>query len=107
MAEEGRRTMSNELSTAILIERAKYRDEPAWESILRTYTPLLRAICRRYRIGHADTDDVIGTVWLNLVRFVHTIREPDALPGWLATTTHRECLNLLRNRRHLMLSDEE
>jgi RNA polymerase sigma factor (sigma-70 family) len=34
--------------------------------------------------------------WLRLVEHLSAIREPDRLAGWLATTTRRECLAILR-----------
>jgi hypothetical protein len=36
------------------------------------------------------------SVWLRLVDQLDKIRDPDALPGWLATTTRRECARVLR-----------
>ncbi len=35
-------------------------------------------------------------MWLLLVERLGNIRQPAALPGWLATTTQRECLRVLR-----------
>ena len=35
-------------------------------------------------------------MWLHLVHHLDIIREPAALPGWLATTTRRECLRARR-----------
>src|SRR5262249_57909371 len=41
------------------------------------------------------------SVWVLLVEQIARRREPAALPGWLATTTKRECLRILRAaRRH-------
>src|SRR5262249_31437835 len=39
------------------------------------------------------------TVWLLLVEHIGGLREPAALPGWLATTTRRECIRVLRTAR--------
>jgi RNA polymerase sigma factor (sigma-70 family) len=36
-----------------------------------------------------------------------TIREPNALPGWLATTARRECLLLLRNQNRQIKFDDQ
>jgi RNA polymerase sigma factor (sigma-70 family) len=38
-------------------------------------------------------------VWLLLVEQLGKLREPAALPGWLATTTQRECLRALTAAR--------
>ena len=35
------------------------------------------------------------SVWLQLVDQLDQIRDPAALPGWLATVTRRECLRVL------------
>jgi len=44
----------------------------------------------------ADAQDAAQTVWLNLVGHLDSLRDPAALPGWLATTTRRECGRILR-----------
>jgi RNA polymerase sigma factor (sigma-70 family) len=74
-------------------------DRAAWEEIVERYAPLVWSICVRYRLDRQDIDDVSLTVWLRLMENFCCIREPAALPGWLATTTHRECLRVLRSAR--------
>jgi RNA polymerase sigma factor (sigma-70 family) len=81
-----------------LVARAKAGDQRAWDQIVERYAPLVWAVCRRHRLSRADTDDVGACVWLRLVERLDTIREPAALPGWLATTTRRECLRVLRTK---------
>jgi len=56
-------------------------------------------ICCRYRLSEQDTQDVGQTVWLLLVEQLGRLREPAALPGWLATTTSRECLRVVTATR--------
>ncbi|MPZ81590.1 MAG: sigma-70 family RNA polymerase sigma factor [Actinophytocola sp.] len=81
-----------------LLERASGGAEPAWREIVRRYSPLVFSVCRGYRLAGSDADDVAGNVWLRLVVSLGTIREPEALPGWLATTSRRECLAVLREK---------
>jgi RNA polymerase sigma factor (sigma-70 family) len=57
------------------------------------------SICRRYRLAGADADDASQAVWLQLVDQIGQIRDPAALPGWLATTTRRECGRIGRAAR--------
>ena len=52
-------------------------------------------ICTRYRPSNHDIEDVGQNVWLLLVEQLGKLREPAALPGWLATTTARECLRVV------------
>jgi RNA polymerase sigma factor (sigma-70 family) len=53
----------------------------------------------------ADAADVSQAVWLRLVENLRRIRDPDALPSWLATTTRREAVALLRRRYEVPLSE--
>jgi RNA polymerase sigma factor (sigma-70 family) len=89
--------MHNDL-TALVI-RARNGDQQAWDDLVERYAPLIWTICRRYRLGRADTDDVGQSVWLRLVDQLASLCEPAALPGWLATTTQRECGRVLRAAR--------
>jgi RNA polymerase sigma factor (sigma-70 family) len=79
-----------------LVTRAASGDQGAWNEIIERYAPLVWSICVRYRLAPEDIDDVGQTVWLLLVEKLGSLREPAALPGWLATTTQRECLRVIR-----------
>jgi RNA polymerase sigma factor (sigma-70 family) len=79
-----------------LVMRARNSDKQAWDDLVERYAPLIWSICRRYRLDGADADDVGQTVWLHLVDQLDRLRDPAALAGWLATTTQRECLRVLR-----------
>jgi RNA polymerase sigma factor (sigma-70 family) len=78
-----------------LVTRARQGDEQACVALVGRYTPLVWSICRRHRLGNADAEDVGQRVWLQLVDQLDKIRDPAALPGWLATVTRRECLRVL------------
>ena len=78
-----------------LVARAKGGDRQAWDALVERYAPLIWSICRRHRLGRADADDVGQSVWLRLVDQLDKVRDPAALPGWLATTARRECLRVL------------
>ncbi|HEY2488906.1 MAG TPA: sigma-70 family RNA polymerase sigma factor [Streptosporangiaceae bacterium] len=88
--------MRDDSSVSALVARARDGDQPAWNEIVERYAPLVWSICNRYRLSRPDIDDIGQTVWLLLVEQLGNIRQPAALPGWLATTTQRECLRVLR-----------
>jgi RNA polymerase sigma factor (sigma-70 family) len=81
-----------------LVARARDGDQGAWDQIVERFAPLVWSVCRRYGLSKADADDVGANVWLRLVERLDTIRDPAALPGWLATITRRECVNVLRGK---------
>ena len=82
-------------SVSDLVARARSGDRQAWDALVERYAPLIWSICRRHRLGRADADDVGQSVWLRLLDQLDRVREPAALPGWLSTTTRRECLRVL------------
>jgi RNA polymerase sigma factor (sigma-70 family) len=79
-----------------LVTRARNGDKQAWDGLVERYAPLIWSICRRYRLDGADAEDVSQAVWLLLAEHLDNLRNPSALPGWLATTTRRECSRALR-----------
>jgi RNA polymerase sigma factor (sigma-70 family) len=88
--------MRDDPSVVALVLRAADADQHAWNEIVERYAPLVYAICTRYRLGSHDIEDVGQTVWLLLVEHLGQLREPAALPGWLATTTARECQRVVK-----------
>jgi RNA polymerase sigma factor (sigma-70 family) len=82
-----------------LVTRARNGDRQAWDQMVDRYVPLVWSICRRHRLEAADAQDAAQSVWLNLVDHLDSLRDPAALPGWVATTTRRECGRILRAAR--------
>jgi RNA polymerase sigma factor (sigma-70 family) len=82
-----------------LVTRARNADKHAWDALVERYAPLIWSICRSYQLASAGADDVGQSVWLRLVDQLDKLRDPAALPGWLATTTRRECLRVLHAMR--------
>ena len=98
-ARQGAHPVRDDPMVIDLVTRARDGDKQAWDALVERYAPLLWSICRRYGLGGADADDVGQTVWLRLLEQLDKIRDPAALPGWLATTTRRECGRMLRPER--------
>jgi RNA polymerase sigma factor (sigma-70 family) len=93
--------MSDDSSVGALVARVGEGDQEAWNEIIERYAPLVWSICQRHQLSRPDIDDVGQSVWLLLVENIGKLRDPAALPGWLATTTKRECLRILKaTRRH-------
>ena len=95
--------MRDDPAVVDLVTRAGAGDVGAWNEIVERYIPLVWKICVRYQLSAADIEDVGGTVWLGLFEQLGKLREPAALPGWLATTTQRECLRVLKQSRRYEL----
>ncbi len=81
-------------SVTELVAAALGGDETAWAEIVRRHAALVMARIRQFRLTPEQTEDVAQTVWLNLYERLGTLREPEALPGWISTTTRRECMRV-------------
>ena len=87
--------MRDDPTVVALVTRAAESDPSAWAEIVERYAPLVWSICIRFQLSNQDAEDVGQNVWLLLVEQLGKLREPAALPGWLATTTQRECLRVV------------
>ena len=88
-----------------LAEAAVRGDQSAWNDLVERYTPLVLSVIRGFRLADEDAADVNQTVWLRLVEHLDRIRDPQALPMWISTTTRHECLKVLRSRRRTKAVD--
>ncbi len=91
--------MRDDVVVTDLVTRARDGDKQAWDALVERFAPLIWCICGRHRLGRVDAEDVGQSVWLQLVDQLDKIRDPAALPGWLATAARRECLRVLRTAR--------
>jgi RNA polymerase sigma factor (sigma-70 family) len=83
-------------AVADLVAGARNGDRQAWDALVERYAPLTWSICRRYGISGPAAEDVAQHVWLHLVESLNNLRDPAALPGWISTTTRRECCRIRR-----------
>ena len=90
--------MGDPESLTALVAAASSGDPSAWNAIVVRFSPLLWGVARSHRLAQEDAADVVQNTWLRLVDHLADLREPEALPGWLATTARYESLSRLRRR---------
>jgi len=88
--------MGEEMNPKELVLAVKGGDQEAWGKLVERYTPLLWSITRSFRLSEDDANDVVQATWLRLVDQLGNLKDPEVLPGWLATTARRETLRILR-----------
>lgn len=94
-------------SVSALVAAARGGDSRAWDALVERFLPLVTALIARHRLGRADADDVNQTVWLRLVEHLGDLREPEALPGFIARVTRNECLRALRAHQRSLPVDPQ
>ena len=71
----------------------------ALEQLVRRLTPTLWHIARAYGLSAEAAEDVIQSSWLALARTADSIRDPQAIVGWLYVTTRREAARAIKETR--------
>jgi RNA polymerase sigma factor (sigma-70 family) len=92
----GENTLEPEDRLVRLIESACQGQQRGWDGLVDRFIPLVQSVIRRYGFQVQDAEDVNQTVWLKLLEHLNGIRNPEALPGWIVTTTRNECVNVIR-----------
>ena len=91
----------------VLIHRAAEGDPTAWNAIVDEFSGLLWSVVRGFRLNEAQSADAVQTTWLRLVEHIADLREPEHVAGWLKTTAHRVCLQVIRQGGREQLTDWE
>jgi len=77
-----------------LVREVLSGDEAAWAVLVREYAPLVWSVARRHRLSRADAADASQNTWIAIAGGLATLRHPERLAGWIATTARRECLKI-------------
>ncbi|MGH8910454.1 MAG: RNA polymerase sigma factor [Egibacteraceae bacterium] len=94
-------------SISDLVRAAADGDQRAWSALVKQFNGLLWSIARGYRLGTAESEEVVSTAWLRLVEHIGRLREPEYVGAWLATTTRRECVRALRRAERVLPTDDD
>ena len=73
-----------------LVNDAKQGRLEAVGELVPELSPLLWQVARASGLSSSDAEDVVQSVWLNLLAHLDSIRTPGSLTSWLITTTKRE-----------------
>lgn len=96
----------NRPAFADLVKRALDGDDAAKEDLVDALKPLVWYTIAEFGLSPEDRQDVFAGAFCRLFERLGTIRDPERLPGWIATTARNEALSLLRSRGRFVLSDD-
>lgn len=77
------------IDDAVLVARCREGDESAWRMLVHRYKGLVYSAALRTGIDEEGAADVFQQVWVELHRSLDRLRDPQALPRWLAVTSRR------------------
>jgi RNA polymerase sigma factor (sigma-70 family) len=75
---------------AACLVAARTGDTKALDALVTDLSPLIWYVARGQGLDRTVAEDVVQTVWLTLLRNLHSVAEPRALANWLIITTRRE-----------------
>jgi RNA polymerase sigma factor (sigma-70 family) len=89
------------LTTRAALAFSEYRDgdRQALHTLVDAVTPVLWHVARSCGLSQQNAEDTVQTTWLRLVEHASSIDSPQAVLGWLCTTTKREAWRVQRIAR--------
>jgi RNA polymerase sigma-70 factor (ECF subfamily) len=85
-----------------LVLRVKGADSRAWETVVRLYSPLVAAWCRKGGLGADDTADILQEVFVAALSGISRFRydQPnDTFRGWLRVICTNKLRDFFRQRK--------
>jgi RNA polymerase sigma-70 factor (ECF subfamily) len=86
-------------SLAADVERCRSGDEAARERLARRATGLSLRTAAALLGSREEAGDIAQDVAIDVLRWLHGLREPEAFDGWVHRITVRHALRLLKRRR--------
>ena len=87
----------NAASDSELVARCRANEQDAWDELVDRYARYVYAIAARvYRLEPSDAEDVFQEVFARVFERLDTLRDVDALRPWIAQTTRRCAVDVLR-----------
>jgi RNA polymerase sigma factor (sigma-70 family) len=74
-----------------LVRQCLEGDEQAWSALLERYKRLIYSIPLKYGLTAQEAADIFQDVCVELVEELPRLREPRALPKWVAQVTSHKC----------------
>jgi RNA polymerase sigma factor (sigma-70 family) len=95
----------DELTLTELVERAREGDEEAWRMLVARVKNLVWKVVNGFRLQRGDAEDAFAATFFRLAEHIDSIRDPERLPGWVATTARNESLAIFRRNRRAFALD--
>jgi RNA polymerase sigma factor (sigma-70 family) len=87
-----------DLESGEVVRLAADGHKEAWGELHRRYNKMMARVARCAGCASADLPDVQQAVWARLIPHIGRLNQPEAVAGWLAVVTKRECLRLAGKR---------
>ncbi|REJ77701.1 MAG: sigma-70 family RNA polymerase sigma factor [Acidobacteria bacterium] len=83
---------------AALVHRALNGKQDAYDDLYRRYFPMVHGIVLA-RAPSCEADDLVQEVFIAAFKKLHTLNDPDAVGGWIASIARRRIVDSHRGKR--------
>jgi RNA polymerase sigma factor (sigma-70 family) len=90
---------------AQLIQGCLQGNEASWSALLAKYKNLIFSIPIKYGFSREDAADIFQSVCLDVLHDLSSLRDSQALAGWLIRVTHNKCFHHLKQSRRFVASE--
>ena len=99
-------TLSNPVTNdAQLIQGCLQGNEASWEALVSKYKNLIFSIPIKYGFSREDAADIFQSVCLDILHDLSSLRDSQALAGWLIRITQNKCFHQLKQSRRFVASE--
>jgi len=99
--------MNSEDCIPALVRRCQWGDRGAFETLFKQFQPRLRYYVQRLSRTGNHADDLLQNVWLQVIRKIDALEDPQAFVAWLYTIARHEVYSQGRARDPFVeLTDE-
>jgi RNA polymerase sigma factor (sigma-70 family) len=95
----------SDLADDVLVQRAHFGDQGAFEMLVDRYSALLYLLISRLVRDEHLAHDVLQHVFIQLYRSLPTLRPGRPLKAWLCQVAHHRCIDELRRKRPVFFSE--
>ena len=97
---------NNQTSDRELVQRLQTGDQHAFRTLYDRYFGLVLYVSRRCGVDAMEAEDITQETFLKLINKAHTVRDPNAVKGWLVSSARNQAMDILR-RKQTQLSKTE
>src|ERR1041384_5867311 len=91
----------------LLVIRAQAGDDAAFAELVERFSPRLRYFLRKLLASADSAEDALQDVWLDVVRGLTRLEDPQALVAWLYRIARDGAYRRLRKARRMELPLDE
>lgn len=82
-----------------LVAAARAGEQGAWDVLVRRHSARLWAIARSQGLDRAQASDAVQVGWLELLKSIDRLANPEMVGAWLNTTVRREAVRMSKRSR--------